>query len=539
MLTKFYLKKFNALYFSVFILSLLILSPFLSIFISLFGEVTEYFFIIKDRLFELYLFNTIILVVSVVSITFILGTFSAFLVSFYEFPGCRFFKWALILSFAVPSYIYGYAFTAFFENYGTAYSIVSFFHNSESVNTYIPKFNGMVGAIISLSFSLYVYVYIFSRSTFTNQSSEIIETSRIFGLSTGSFFLKVLIPLSRPAIITGLSLVAMETLSDFGTVYFFNIPTFTTAIYDSWMGFDDTTTANLLSAFLLIIILIFFTTEKFSRKKSSYYDRKLSNKNLKKNINLHGWASFFAFSFCFLLFFLSFIFPFLQMLYWSFKFPEYFFIYNFFELNLNLLKLIFLSLTLIILVSFFVNYALRILNSNFLNSVSSLSIIGYAVPGLIISIALMSFLSFTSDYFNVNLRNAFIGSITGLVLGYFLRFYSVSFLGIQSNYLKIDKKVDESSYLLGFSKFKTFRLIHLPYYKKPTLLISILLVIEIIKELPITLVMRPFNFETFATKAYSFASQDLLEATAVPSLSIIVWATIFIIFTFKFSDSDK
>ena len=107
------------------------------------------------------------------------------------------------------------------------------------------------------------------------------------------------------------------------------------------------------------------------------------------------------------------------MLYWSFKFPEYFFIYNFFELNLNLIQLIFLSLTLIILVSFFVNYALRILNSNFLNSVSSLSIIGYAVPGLIISIALMSFLSFTSDYFNVNLRNAFIGSITGLVLGIF------------------------------------------------------------------------------------------------------------------------
>ena len=147
------------------------------------------------------------------------------------------------------------------------------------------------------------------------------------------------------------------------------------------------------------------------------------------------------------------------MLYWSFKFPEYFFIYNFFELNLNLLKLIFLSLTLIILVSFFVNYALRILNSNFLNSVSSLSIIGYAVPGLIISIALMFyFLSFTSDYFNVNLRNAFIGSITGLVLGYFLRFYSVSFLGIQSNYLKIDKKVDESSYLLGFQNLKLFDL---------------------------------------------------------------------------------
>ena len=539
MLRHFYLKKINALYFSVFTISILILSPFLSIFISLFGEVSEYFYIIKDKLFELYITNTVILVVSVVFITFILGTFSAFLVSFYEFPGSRFFKWALILSFAVPSYIYGYAFTAFFENYGTAYSIISSFHKSESINEFIPKFNGMVGAIISLSFSLYAYVYIFSRSTFTNQSSEIIETSRIFGLSTRMFFIKVLIPLSRPAIITGLSLVAMETLSDFGTVYFFNIPTFTTAIYDSWMGFDDTTTANLLSAFLLIIILIFLTTEKFSRKRTSYYDRKLSNKKFKKNITLHGWNSFFAFSFCFVLFFLSFFFPFLQMVFWSLKFPEYFFIYDFFELNFNLIKLIFLSLTLIILVSFFVNYALRILNSNFLNSVSSFSIIGYAVPGLIISIAIMSFLSFTSDYFNLNLRNAFIGSIAGLVLGYFLRFYSVSFLGIQSNYLKIDKRVDESSYLLGFSKFKTFLLIHLPYFKKPTLLISILLIIEIIKELPITLIMRPFNFETFATKAYSFASQDLLEATAIPSLSIIVWSTIFIICTFKFSDSDK
>ena len=534
-----YFKKINTLYLCVFAISLLILTPFCSIFLSFFGDVSEYFYIMKVKLLNLYVSNTIILVLCVLCISFFLGSISAYLVSFYKFPGSNFFKWSLILSFAVPSYIYAYAFTAFFENYGTAYSLISFFSNSENLNAYIPKFNGMMGAIISLSFSLYAYVYIFSTSAFSNQSSDIIETSRIFGFSSRHFFFKVLIPLSRPAIITGLSLVAMETLSDFGTVFFFNIPTFTTAIYNSWMGFDDITTANLLSAFLLIIILIFLTTERYSRKKQTYYDKKLSTKTVKKYVKLSGWNSFLASSFCLILFFMSFCFPFLQMIYWSLKFPENFFIYNFFELNFNLIKLIFFSLTLILSVSFFVNYALRILNSRVLSFISNLSIIGYAVPGLIISMTIMSFLSFTSDYFNFNFRSIFIGSIAGLVFGYFLRFYSVSFLGIQSNYLKIDKKIDESSYVLGYSKFKTFKLIHLPYFKKPTLLVSMLLIIEIIKELPITLIMRPFNFETFATKAYSFASQDLLEATAVPSLSIIIWASIFIIFTLKFSNSNN
>ncbi len=533
------MKNSYLLYLATFLLSLLIISPFLSIFLSFFYDVTEYFIVIKAKLFDSYIKNTIVLVTSVIIITFFLGTISAFLVSFYKFPGSKFFKWSLILSFSVPSYIYGYSFTAFFENYGTAYSIINYFFQNDNINEIIPKFNGMLGSIISLSLSLYAYVYIFSRSTFLNQSSEIFDTARVFGLSSKKFFFSVLIPVSRPAIITGLSLVALETLSDFGTVYFFNIPTFTTAIYNSWMSFDDSNSANLLSAFLLLLILFFFVLERYSRKRSSFYDKNQSVKNSRKYIKLTGKKSFLAFCFCLFLFTFGFLFPFSQMLYWSFKFPEYFMILDFWKLNVNLIKLIFYSLCLIVFVSFFINYALRILNSNFLNIISNLSIIGYAIPGLIISIAIISTLSYVSDFFNYNLRSLFIGSIWGLVFGYFLRFYSISFLGIQSNYMRIDKKVDESSYLLGYSKLKTFRLIHLPYFKKTTLLISILLIIEIIKELPITLIMRPFNFETFATKAYSFASQDLLEASAIPSICIIFWASIFIIITFKFSDSDN
>ena len=231
------------------------------------------------------------------------------------------------------------------------------------------------------------------------------------------------------------------------------------------------------------------------------------------------------------------------MFYWVVKFPKYWQDINLISLNFNTLILVIMSSIVLIFFSFLTNYGNRISKSKLLNNLSTFSISGYAIPGIILAVAFISFFSWLSDVFLnlgfLSFKSFFIGSIFGLILAYFVRFFSLSFNGIKSGYLKINQSIDDSAYLLGYSKYKTFKKIHLPYLKNSIFLIGILIAIEIIKELPITLILRPFNFETFATKAYAYAAQDLLEAAALPSIFLIVWASIFILISSKYILSEK
>tara|TARA_B110000240_G_C13354374_1_gene391138 strand:- start:17 stop:871 length:855 start_codon:yes stop_codon:yes gene_type:complete len=283
--------------------------------------------------------------------------------------------------------------------------------------------------------------------------------------------------------------------------------------------------------------------ENFSRGGAKYHQPSRGFKRIPK-IDLQGKKTILPILFCSLLFFFSFIFPTSQMAYWTFKFPKYFQDINLWSLNLNTLILVVIASFVLVFFSFLINYGNRVSKSKFLNYLSFFSISGYAIPGIILAVAFISFFSWISDLLTLNfgflsIKKIFIGSILGLVLAYFIRFYSLAFNGIKSNYLKINQSIDESSYLLGYSKLRTFRKIHLPYLKNSVFLISILIAIEIIKELPITLILRPFNFDTFATKAYAYASQDLLEAAALPSLFLIFWAGLLIFFTSKYILSEK
>ena len=227
------------------------------------------------------------------------------------------------------------------------------------------------------------------------------------------------------------------------------------------------------------------------------------------------------------------------MLYWTIKFPENLFDIDIISLTLNTIYLVILSSIVLILFSLLSNYGNRVSRNKILNFLSTISISGYAIPGVILAVAFITFIAWFDD--NVvkslgflSIKKIFIGSILGLVLVYFVRFYSLAFNGIKSGYEKINISVDESSYLLGYSKKKTFLNIHIPFLRNSLLFVAILISLEIIRELPITLILRPFNFETFATTAYISASEDLLEAAAVPSLFLILIATLFIMLTSKY-----
>ena len=534
-----FFKNFNIWFFLSLLISFVVLIPIFTVFTSFFENTSNYYEILKNTFLKEYIFNSIILLVSVLILTFLIGTGSAYLVSFYKFPGSDFFKWSLILSFAVPPYIYAYSLTAFFENYGTAFTILTFVFGEANYNKDIPKFDGMIGAILSITFSLYAYVYILARASFLYQSQNLIELGKNLGFSKFRSFYNVILPAARPAIVAGLSLVAMETLAEFGAVDFFSINTLTTGIYNSWIAFDDLAFANQISFFLLIFIFLLFVLEKISRRKAKYHLNTKGGFKQKEKYRLNGKNSFFAFMFCFFVFFMSFLFPLSQMMYWTIKFPENLFDLNIIDLLLNTLYLVTLSSLVLIVFSLISNYGNRVSNNKTLNTLSTLSISGYAIPGVILAIAFITFIawfdnSIIKSFGLVSIKKIFIGSVLGLVIVYFVRFYSLAFNGIKSGYEKINISVDESAYLLGFSKRKTFTNIHVPFLRNSLLFIIILLSLEIIRELPITLILRPFNFETFATTAYISASEDLLEAAAVPSLFLILIASLFIIIASKY-----
>ncbi len=533
------INQLNKWYLSSLLISIFVAIPIITVSISFFEITGDYTFILKETFLFEYISNSIFLLLGVLLVTFIIGVGGAYLVSFYNFPGVNFFKWALILSFAVPAYIYAYSLTAFFENYGTAFTILKNIFGEGNYNSKIPNFDGMLGAIISISFSFFGYVYVLTRASFYYQSQNLIDLGKNLGFSKQKSFFKIILPSARPAIVAGLSLVSMETLSDFGAVSFFGISTLTTGIYNAWISFDDLTLANRLSFYLLIFILGLFILENISRKKAQYHSPSKDSFTSKSVITLKGYKSFLAFSFCLFIFSFSFVFPVLQMLYWSIIFPKHFIDLNVLDLFLNTILLVFLSSCVLITLAIISNYGNRVSKSKFLEILTTFSISGYAIPGIILAVAFITFISWFDDnvinFFGIStIKSIFIGSILGLVLVYFVRFYSLACNGIKSGYLKINYSIDESAYLLGYSKLKTFIDIHVPYLKNSILLITILISIEIIKELPITLIMRPFNFETFATTAYIYASQDLLEAAAAPSLFLIIIASFFILITSKY-----
>ena len=446
--------KINFWYLGSFLVSLFVAIPIITVFSSYFSSTSEYMELMKNTFLKDYIINSFLILIGVLFLTFIFGVVAAYFVSFYNFWGVSFFKWALILSFAVPAYIYAYSLTAFFENYGSLFSILTWIFGEGNYNKQIPKFDGMAGAIISMSFSLFGYVYVLTRASFYHQSNNLIEVSKNLGLSARESFFKIILPSARPAIVVGLSLVAMECLSDFGTVSFFSVSTLTTGIYNSWLAFDDLNTANQLSFILLIIILSLFLIENYSRGGAKYHQN--SNAGYRKipKIQLKGKKSLFPIIFCSTIFSLSFLFPLSQMIYWTVKFPKYFQDTNMIELNLNTLILVLLASVTLISLAFLINFGNRISKSKFLDNLSIFSISGYAIPGIILAVAFISFFSWLSDTLTSNfgfisIKNLFIGSIFGLIAAYFIRFYSLAFNGIKSSYLKINQSIDDSSYLLG------------------------------------------------------------------------------------------
>ena len=346
--------KYNFWFFSSLAIALIVAMPIITVFFSFFAETSNYLTVLKNTFLFDYINNSLTILISVLLITFLLGVISAYFISFYEFPFCNFFSWALILAFAIPGYIFAFSIIAFFENYGTAYTILTNIFGEYNYNPHIPKLDGILGSIIAISFSLFPYVYVLTRSSFFFQSNNYIEVGQNLGLSEKETLFKIILPSARPAIIAGLALVAMECLSDFGTVSIFSVSTLTTGIYNSWLSFDDLNTANQISFILLLFILNLLSIEIYSRKEARYHQPGRGFKPINK-IKLSGKKSLLALSFCSIVFFISFIFPVSQMIYWTLKFPKYIQDINILKINLNTMYLVGLASIVLVFISLFIN----------------------------------------------------------------------------------------------------------------------------------------------------------------------------------------
>ena len=498
------------------------ITPVILVLSSLFNGYSDNWFHLYNYVLSEYIINSIFLILGVSFFVVLIGVLSSWLVSNYDFFGKSFFEWALILPLAVPPYILAYTFTEIFDTYGSANTLLSNIFLFDEKKVFFPSVRNIYGAIAVFSFTLYPYVYLVSRMAFVNQSISIIEAGRILGLSRVGAFFKLSIPLIRPAIFAGLALVIMETLSDFGAVEHFAIATFTTGIFRTWYGMYDLNTAMQLASLLLIFVTIFLVFERLSRKKAAFVS---SNSLYKKHkvMKLKGSYSFFAMLFCLIPVFIGFILPIIELINWTINYKLDFFNRDFLKSAFNSLLLALIAAFLCTMIAFLINFTARYQGNKLLSFLSSTLMLGYAVPGLILAIGITQLLTIIDNSFNLfRIDIILTGSLIGLIIAYIIKSYALSNSTIESGFQRISNSFDDVSKTLNISGIKLMYKIHFPLLKTG-LLTSILLVgSEVIKELPATLILRPFNFETLAVSAYNYASEERMYEAAAPSIAIVI-----------------
>ena len=516
----------------IFIL-LLFFSPILIILFSLFSGYSENWEHIYNYVLTDYIVNSLILVSGVSILVIIIGSVTAWIVTNYHFTGRRFFEWGLILPLAIPPYILAYTFTGLFDSYGTLNEVAGSIFNLQESESFFPNIRNIYGAILVFSFTLYPYVYLICRTAFLNQSRSMFEVGRTLGLSQKLIFLKLALPIVRPALIAGTMIVAMETLSDFGAVDHFAVSTFTTGIFRTWYGMYDLTTAMQLASMLLIFITFCLVIERTSRRNASFSTISSNFKPMPIK-KLSSQKSFLCFLVCFIPIFIGFVLPILEILNWSLRFNSGFFEKHFFRISFNTISLSVFSAILCTFIAMLINFSIRYQNSSIVKVTNPFLNIGYAVPGLILAVGIVQLFVFLDNNILNSFEGYFVtGSIFGLIFAYIIKSYALANSTYEAGYQKISQTVDDTARILKSKGFNLLFRVHFPLLKTSFFTSILLVTSEVVKELPATLILRPFNFETLAVSTYIYASEERMIEAAAPATAIILIGLIPIFFLTK------
>ncbi len=503
--------------------------PTATIIASLFIPNQEIWQHLYQTILDEYLINSFVLASGVGIITVVLGVSTAWLVTMYQFPMSAVFKYALLLPMAFPAYIVAYTYTGILDVSGPFQEWIRMTFEVGYGEYWFPEIRSMQGAIFVMSLVLYPYVYLLTRAALLEQSICVLEVARTLGCRPLNVFIRVALPLLRPAIIVGLSLVLMEALADYGTVQYFGVNTFTTGIFRTWFAYDNSLGATQLSACLLSLIIILIYVEQYSRKQSKYFH---SSNRYSKIIakKLHGSHAWLTMLYCLLILILGFLLPLFFIIQWSFITYHQVIDEEFVRLVWNSFVLAITTAVIAVVVSLFLVYGKRRYKGFIMPTILKILSYGYAVPGVIIAAGVMTPVVWFDKNLNVvvkQLLNLEIGLIFSsgvsiLVFAYLVRFLAISLNTLDTSIQKIKPSIDEATMSLGFRSFSMIKKIHIPMMKSGLLTALLMIFVDVLKELPATLILRPFNFNTLAVKTYELANEERLYDAAIPSLAIVL-----------------
>ncbi len=476
-----------------------------------------------------YVLNTLGLIVGVGIGTLVIGVGTAWLVVMCRFPGKRIFEWALLLPLAVPTYVIAYAYTDFLQFTGPVQTLLREIFDWSFGDYWFPNVRSLGGAITLMSLVLYPYVYLLSRAAFMEQSVCALEVGRSLGRGPWRLFSGVAVPLARPAIVGGLALALMEALNDFGAVQFFGVDTFTTGIYRTWFGLGEPVAAAQLAACLLVFVLLLLFLERRSRHGAQFHHTSARYRELPEYRLGPGRATL-ALTACLLPLTVGFLLPVALLTSMHFQVGDPLIGTRFAGFAWNSLKLAGVTAVMAVLLAVVIGYGVRLRPRRLTRAAARLASVGYAIPGSVIAVGILIPLAWLDQQMNLFMRDRFgilpglllTGTMVALVYAYVVRFLAVSYNSVEASLGKITPSMDAASRTLGKSAGATLARVHLPVMRGSLLAAGILVFVDVMKELPATVILRPFDFDTLAVRAFELASDERLAQASTSALGIVV-----------------
>jgi iron(III) transport system permease protein len=530
---------------AIILITLLFALPLIIVFSFVFQPASEVWQHLLETVLKDYIINSVLLMLGVTVGSLLIGVSTAWLTSLCDFPGRRLFEWALLLPLAMPAYIIAYTYTGIFDFAGPVQTTLREWFNWGYRDYWFPQIRSRGGAIFMFSFVLYPYIYLLARAAFLEQSVAVLEVSRSLGNGAWRTFFQVALPLARPAIIAGLSLVLMETLADYGTVQYFGISTFTTGIFRTWFGLDDVSAAAQLSVWLMCFVFALILLEQWSRRQARYHHNR--HGELPRYV-LRGKRAVAAFLACLMPLLLGFLLPAGQLFVWAVQTGAEMLDRQFVSLAFNSVMLAMVTAILATILALLMAYGKRLRSTFFIRSAVRLVGMGYAIPGTVIAVGVMipfawldnSLDAWFRSHFNFSSGLLFSGTLFVLIFAYLVRFLAVSLQTVDAGLLKIKPSLEEAARCLGSSPTGVLARIHIPMLRGSLLTAILLVFVDVMKELPATLILRPFNFNTLAVRAFELASDERLADSASAALVIVAVGIIpVILLSFAISRSRK
>ncbi len=459
----------------------------------------------------------------------LVGVTTAWLTAMHDFPGRRVFEWALVLPLAVPAYVMAYVYTDFLQFVGPVQTFLRDTFGWAHGDYWFPDIRTLPGAMLMFVCVLYPYVYLLARTAFLERASGMLEAARTLGLGPWRAFFAVSLPLARPAIVAGVALALMETLADYGTVAYFAVNTFTTGIYRAWFSLGDRVAAAQLAAMLLAFVLFLLTMERISRGRARYHNTTGRNRPM-AGARLKGLAASLAVLACLLPLLLGFLLPAGLLLKMALTEGDAHFGERFLTLSRNSFVLAGVTAAIGVLLALLLAYGARLSRTTLASGLNRLVGLGYAVPGAVIAVGVLIPVTRLDNWlagqwlawFGHNPGLLLTGGIAALIYAYLVRFLAVALHTVESSLGKITPSMDDAARSLGLGQGETLQRVHAPMLRGSLLTAGLLVFVDVMKELPATLVMRPFNFDTLATQAYTLASDERLAEASTAALAIVV-----------------